>query len=226
MRQELRRSRKLLALTVAELRHRMVNDYAVIAAMLQRCADGVADPLAKRAFSETLAIIQTVAETQKLLGAAQRNQFNDSLLQALAGTLRAAYGVNSAKIQTNVAPDVHWPPEAAIPLCLIVTEAIANSFKHALPHAERPELTVEVAKDDDGKGRLLVRDNGPGCLGDLGEGEGLRLMRGLARQIGGEFQLRTSPGVGAEVLVTFLSRPGADTTNRLSARRYAAPKRR
>ena len=197
----------------------MVNDYAVIAAMLHRCADEVADLTAKRAFGETLAVVQTVAETQKVLGAAQRTQFDDGLLQALAGTLRAAYGVKSAKIRTSVAPDVHWPPEAGIPLCLIVTEAIANSFKHALPHVEQPELTVEIGRDDDGKGRLLVRDNGPGCPGDPGEGEGLRLMRGLARQIGGEFQLRTTPGVGAEVLVTFLSRPEAESGNRPSGRR-------
>jgi signal transduction histidine kinase len=89
--------------------------------------------------------------------------------------------------------------EAAAALLHIVQEALANAGKHAKPS----RVWVSV-KQDDGRVALHVIDNGAGF--DLQRehatlGHGLQNMSERARQVGGDFEIASSPGEGTTITV-------------------------
>jgi two-component sensor histidine kinase len=97
------------------------------------------------------------------------------------------------------APDVQVVAEAcsgvlsndvAMPLALIINELLTNAVKHGL--GGRLEGVIRVGLTNDGDSlQLYVEDDGPGFdLETVRErASGLRLVRGLARQIGGRFDV-------------------------------------
>jgi len=78
----------------------------------------------------------------------------------------------------------------------VAQEALANAGRHA--HAQSVGLALEI----DGEAALLrVRDDGVGFdpVASRGEGLGLGGMAERARLVGGELDLRSSPGSGTEL---------------------------
>lgn len=97
-----------------------------------------------------------------------------------------------------VSSQVERMPEAstASHLYRIAQEAVANALKHGHPHRivislsqRRDRLVLEVS--DDGRGFLMTSPSGSGL--------GLRVMRYRAGLVGGELQVKTSPGKGTRI---------------------------
>jgi two-component sensor histidine kinase len=99
--------------------------------------------------------------------------------------------------------------DTAIPCALIVNELVTNSLKHAFPEGRTGYVRVGL-ESADGRFNLSVVDNGAGIPPDVDPATtrtlGLRLVRSLTRQVGGEFSIRrTNPGSEAT-----LSFPGEE----------------
>jgi signal transduction histidine kinase len=111
------------------------------------------------------------------------------------------------KANTLVEADLKIEPEAlvrlgkdaAAALFHIVQEALANAGKHA----KASHIWVSISADD-GRVALHVIDNGRGF--DLQRehaqlGHGLQNMNERARQVGGDFEIASSPGEGTTITV-------------------------
>jgi two-component sensor histidine kinase/tetratricopeptide (TPR) repeat protein len=88
----------------------------------------------------------------------------------------------------------------AVPLGLILNEAISNSLKYAFPEGGKGTITVRLKMEDDKNCQLSISDNGIGIQDPEAALEsdslGMRLMQGLSEQLDGEFELRNNyPGV-------------------------------
>lgn len=101
-------------------------------------------------------------------------------------------------------PSAEPPPEVRRAIYLSAQEGISNVIQHA--DATRVRLSL---REERGQITLEVEDNGSG-FGPLAEparanasaGIGLRSMRDLARELGGDFQARNSPQ-GAQLTISF-----------------------
>ncbi|MCF6402801.1 tetratricopeptide repeat protein [Chitinophaga filiformis] len=88
----------------------------------------------------------------------------------------------------------------AVPLGLILNEAVSNSLKYAFPGERKGVITVSLQMDHDKNCQLSISDDGVG-IKDLNEALesdslGMRLMQGLSDQLDGVFSLRNNhPGV-------------------------------
>ena len=97
----------------------------------------------------------------------------------------------------------------AIPIGLILNEAITNSIKYAF--AEKQEGIVKISLRHTGEDSLLlsVEDNGNGIPDSYDTGNnlsmGMNLMKGLSADIGGNFMLESKPGV--KISVSFIYNP-------------------
>ena len=98
----------------------------------------------------------------------------------------------------------------AVPLGLILNEAITNCIKYAFPDKKDSLIRISIKKLSDTSYRLQVADNGIGLpnpglekTGSLG----LRLMKGLSEDIGGTFTIETKDGVTIRVLFTIAGQP-------------------
>jgi two-component sensor histidine kinase len=114
---------------------------------------------------------------------------------------------------TVSAPVMAVGPDVAIPVGLIVTEAVSNALAHAFAGVASPQVTIE-AVDSAGQFELSIDDNGIGMqdgdeiLADDG-GLGFTLLRGLSAQLGGNVSVSRRAGGGTRVQVRFPS-PVAD----------------
>jgi two-component sensor histidine kinase len=85
----------------------------------------------------------------------------------------------------------------AIPVALIINEAVTNSMKHGFPDKGPGMVTINMYKNGD-QITLLLADNGIGIgdhptAADAGS-LGLELMRGLAREIHGRIEFASQSG--------------------------------
>jgi len=92
----------------------------------------------------------------------------------------------------------------AVPLGLILNEAISNSLKYAFPDRRKGTITVRLKMQDDKHCMLCISDNGVGMkhCEDVPEGDslGMSLMRGLSEQLDGSFVLQNNcPGLLIEI---------------------------
>ena len=114
----------------------------------------------------------------------------------------AAFGnlqqtVRIAKRLERIVVDV----DTAIPLGLITTELLTNAYRYAFPAGSAGEIRVELALHA-GSVELTVADDGVGLPKEEGArtSTGLRLVRALAKQIGGTFTTPAGSGVRGTVL--------------------------
>jgi two-component system, NarL family, sensor kinase len=118
----------------------------------------------------------------------------EAALEDLLAPCSAKGIVTSLEVQDDDLPD-----EVERLFFRAAQEALRNVVKHA--GAERVE--VEVARRD-GTATLRVEDNGYGFAID-GQAEGahfgLRVLRDLVREVGGEFEIDSQPGRGTVVCV-------------------------
>ena len=99
--------------------------------------------------------------------------------------------------------DVELEVTKAIPIGLIINEAVTNSLKHAFKHVETPIITIQM-KFVLGNIQITILDNGPG-FNDLKNRKenalGLSLIESLADQIDGKILFENKGG--ASVTLSF-----------------------
>lgn len=84
----------------------------------------------------------------------------------------------------------------AIPVGLIINEAVTNSFKYAFPNQRRGEIKIELETVSD-EIYLAITDNGVGFKHDAGKelnSLGLELIKGLAQDLRGTISVETKNG--------------------------------
>ena len=111
---------------------------------------------------------------------------------------------NSGQIHFNLNIDpIHLNASQAIPLALIINEALTNAIKYAFPIGRRGEITISLTHNGTGY-KLEITDNGIGINKKAvatGKGSlGLELMKGLAKEIRGEITIENNNGVSITIV--------------------------
>ena len=97
----------------------------------------------------------------------------------------------------------------AVPIGLILNETITNAIKYAFPENRKGNIYISFTSDPGNEnGYLLsVTDNGIGLPVDFDNNStatmGMNLMKGLARDIDGEFSIRSTTGTTIKIAFTY-----------------------
>ncbi|WP_169336014.1 histidine kinase dimerization/phosphoacceptor domain -containing protein [Flavobacterium rivuli] len=94
----------------------------------------------------------------------------------------------------------------AVPLGLILNEAISNAIKYAFPDNARGIVTIKLKKTDESTYQLIIADDGIGLPVDFElenrDSLGMNLMIGLSEQLDGSFSIENNKGL--HVIITFI----------------------
>ncbi|MDO1449693.1 histidine kinase dimerization/phosphoacceptor domain -containing protein [Rhodocytophaga aerolata] len=86
----------------------------------------------------------------------------------------------------------------AVPIGLILNEAITNAVKYAFPHGITGTIAISITRSADDWLMLSVADNGIGLPPDFSiktvNSLGMKLMRGLSEDLGARFSIESSQG--------------------------------
>ncbi len=191
-----------------EIHHRVKNNLQMISSLLNLQAGEIRSPRIRRFFGDaqnrvlTLSILHRHLYERSSWALVDFQQFiSDLVRQISVGRRRADWPQPRYHIR---APIMAVGPDIAIPIGLIVTEAVGSALNRSLDGGGPVEINIEAA-DKDGMVELIIEDNGAGRtkVVDIRGGFGLTLIRGLAMQLGGEAQVSATEGGGMRVAVTF-----------------------
>ncbi|SFO74499.1 Two-component sensor histidine kinase, contains HisKA and HATPase domains [Chitinophaga sp. YR627] len=131
-------------------------------------------------------------------------------LPELVQYLRLSYNVKNNLLFNVQVHDVELDVSQAIPLGLIVNEAVTNAIKYAFPVPQTGNsISISLLTNNE-RAQLTIKDNGIGISKETMEGKirglGLKLIRGLANDIDGELLLKNDGG--ASIAISFeISQP-------------------
>jgi len=123
--------------------------------------------------------------------------------------LKDSFGTSSDQIyfHINIAR-VSLPQTIAIPLALIINEAVTNSIKYAFPGNTGGKIMISL-QEENGSIKLELADNGVGMTNSVQDTEplslGLQLIRGLSKEIQGDLKIKSKGGV--RITITFKKYP-------------------
>jgi two-component sensor histidine kinase len=187
-----------------EVHHRVKNNLQIVTSLLNLRAQRLQAPEARDAVRQAQMRVAAMTLVHRRLYETDDIREIDlgGLLQDLGGMLEETNDGWRGAVEVHVAAEqpTAVPPDQAIPLALLVTEAVSNAFRHAF----RPDLPgrIEVHLTRVGHAaRVTVADDGVGLAdGDRSSGGmGVTLMRMLAKQVGGTLVLADDRGTRIEL---------------------------
>jgi PAS domain S-box-containing protein len=198
--EKLRRSLDEKEVLLREIHHRVKNNLQVISSLLHAQARDVEAPAVRERFEEMKDRIRSMAAIHEQLYQSDdlaRIDFN-AYLETLLDELFRSH--RTAGIERSLEADAQaLPIDQAIPAGLIVNELVSNALEHAFPDQQSGTVSVSYHADAN-EATLVVADDGGGAEALDSEGTlGLRLVRGLARQLRGTLSTDTEDGVTVQI---------------------------
>lgn len=204
---ELRDSLAQKEILVREIHHRVKNNLQLVMSLLNLHARRIRDPRAEVAFAEARSRINALATLHRRLYESESLQEIDLkwFLEDLSSELRRGGLSRGRTVELVVeAPSEVIGPDVAVPLGLLVTEAITNAYKHAFNERDGGHISVQVLRESPTQLLLRIRDDGTGfdpaaSTSQDHTGLGRSLIEAFVRQLRGELEVRSDEGTVVEV---------------------------
>ena len=202
-----------------EIHHRIKNNLQVISSLLDLQAEKFQDKEVLEAFRESQNRVISMSLIHEEL---YKEEDTDTLdfsayLQKLAENLFNTYDLGSKNIRLylELAENVFFNMDIAVPLGIIVNELISNSLKHAFKGRDKGEIRIKILREEIGECKtegykstsftLTISDNGLGIPENLDikdlDSLGLQLVTSLVDQLDGELELKRNNGT--EFIIRF-----------------------
>jgi PAS domain S-box-containing protein len=185
-----------------ELQHRVKNNLNVVVGLLSLEAERCRDEEASGAFANAISRVGSIAAIyEKLYDSKDMSSIDmGPYAEELAASLFSTYNLDPSRIALRTDFDaLRLDSKRSVPFGLILNELVSNALKYAYPGDERGEVRISL-RSRNGQASLLVEDDGPGVpeayRGEDADSMGMTLVRMLAQQLKGSFELDCGPPVG------------------------------
>ncbi|MGC6328068.1 sensor histidine kinase [Rhizorhabdus sp. FW153] len=194
---ERERSRKLAErgeVLFRELQHRVSNNLQVVSGLIALQKKSISDEAARAALDEASRRLGLIGRIHRQLYDPHGDQLHiRDFLDQLGPDLIDASGKPGICCQVLVEEDFALEPDAAVPMALIIAEAVSNALEHGFGDREQGCVEITAQRTTDGMLEVRVTDDGAGLPTGFSLEQtnslGLKLAQALARQLGGSFDL-------------------------------------
>ncbi len=192
-----------------EVHHRVKNNLQTVSSLLSLQSRNVEEARMKTLLKSTQNRVISMAMVHEMLY--MRNDITQieykSYVQELSEYLiRSIKGLDS-KVQLKIdIPDIKLGIDTAIPLGLLINEAVTNALKYGFADEEEGEIYIVLKKELDKQYVLNIGDNGKGFPETVtyknSKSLGLKLIHNLTRQLKGTIQ-RDDSKKGTNYIIRF-----------------------
>jgi two-component sensor histidine kinase len=172
-----------------ELNHRVKNNLQIIVSLLNFQSKYLKTSEAKKAMQDTQHRIRSMSLVHQKLYQPGSTAGMDmkAYIYDLVMYLRSSLGVSKGVAIKMEIAEVELDVSYAIPLGLIITEAIVNAVKYAFPDTRTGEITVTLKMEENNGLHLTVKDNGIGVHEEIDLNQnhtlGVSLIRTFCTQL-------------------------------------------
>lgn len=191
-----------------EIHHRVKNNLQIVMSLLNTQSVYLENDAALTAIRDSQHRIRSISLIhQKLYQSNNVALINmPAYIQELVEYLQDSFDT-SYRIHFEVdIEDIELDVTQAVPLGLILNEAISNAIKYAFPSGISGEISIIFQQIAENQFQLNITDNGIGLPADFDikkcNSLGMSLMKGLSKQLGGSFELINSHGLTIKIIFT------------------------
>lgn len=193
-----------------ELQHRVRNHIGIVASLIRMRARSAATDDARQellAVGERVEALRICHEHLSETGTATKVQIRPYVTQ-LAENLCSLYEQQSGQVRLEIdVEEVDLGPDKAVPLGLIMNEFLTNSLKYAFGDTGGV-IRIRIAATDESFFEIRMSDNGKGLPkasrpAESGSGMGVKLIEGLAGQIGAKPHWSAPGESGTKLSIVF-----------------------
>ncbi|MBV9550748.1 MAG: sensor histidine kinase [Alphaproteobacteria bacterium] len=186
-------------LLFAELKHRVGNDFAIVASLLDLQRRRSNEPATRAALEQAMARVRSISRVHRQLYAVPETEvidLRDYLRDLCAGLTDATLPPAGVRLSCEC-DQAYMPRERVLALGLAINELVMNAVRHAFPEGRDGIILVRFSRFGAGW-RLEVADNGVGLdPGQRKAGLGTGLIEQFVRQAGGNLTLESRGGTQA-----------------------------
>ena len=217
-----------------EIHHRVKNNLQTITSLLNIHMRSVTSEQAHQALEEVqtrvraLALVHHYLYESEDVRVVELRLFVGELCQVLHDTLSGTG--RPIRIETDL-HNITIASERAVPIALLITEAVTNAYKHAFPDGRAGKILVTIHTLDEVSALLTISDDGVGYSAgtDLptavvaGQGVGMSLISAFARQLGEDLEVSGPPGTTITLKLRLRAKPEARMVDDAQADSEAIP---
>jgi len=191
---------------IKEVHHRVKNNLQIVMGLLQRQSAYIDNEKAFAAIQNSehrmhsIALIHQKLYQSESMALINMPEYVDELISYLKDSFDTGSRIHFYREIENFSLDV----QHAVPLGLILNEAITNAIKYAFGNSGNGDIRVEISTANDENFILQITDNGIGLPAGFDlktvNSLGMNLMRGLAKQLGGKLTIEDNQGVTIQVI--------------------------
>ncbi|NER09049.1 sensor histidine kinase [Muriicola jejuensis] len=175
-----------------EVHHRVKNNLQTVSSLLSLQGRSISDARTKSILKSSqnrvisMAMVHEMLYMREDLSKIQYRTYVRELSEYLVKSLKGANNKVTLKIDI---PDIELGIDTAIPLGLLINEAITNSLKYGIKDDHEGEIHISIEQEDEHSYVLEIGDNGSGYSDAMtlknSNSLGLKLIHNLARQLKG-----------------------------------------
>jgi two-component system, sensor histidine kinase PdtaS len=184
-----------------EIHHRVKNNLQIVMSLLNSQSAYLKDSAALDAIKESQHRVHAISLIhQKLYQSENLAVINmSSYIKEVVDYLSQNMDSNHNSIRCTEIQPIELDVAQAVPVGLIINEAVTNSIKYAFPHERGGQIEIQMRHTVAGEVLLLIQDDGIGLPEpfnwQLTKSLGMSLMQGLSKQIDGELKIGNNNGV-------------------------------
>jgi two-component sensor histidine kinase len=192
---------------IKEVHHRVKNNLQIVMGLLQQQSSLIDNKAALTAIQNSEHRMHSIALIHQKLYQSENFKLVDMVdyIAEMTEYLKECFDLGTRIIFEKQIDEIDFNIATAVPLGLILNEAITNSIKYAFSANENGRIQINLNQTGDDTYRLRISDNGRGLLPDFDvlktNSMGFNLIRGLSKQLGGEFHIESEQGV--TILINF-----------------------
>ena len=175
-----------------EVHHRVKNNLQTVSSLLSLQSRNLEDKKMKSIIKSSqnrvisMAMVHEMLYMREDLSKIEYKSYVEELSEFLVRSLKGS----DSKIKVNIdIPDIKLGIDTAIPLGLLINEAITNALKYGITDQNEGEITIAIHQGENNEYILKIGDNGIGFPDTINhkttKSLGLKLIYNLARQLKG-----------------------------------------
>ena len=190
-----------------EVHHRVKNNLAVAKSFTSIAKENVHDKKGQEALNALQSRIDSMANVHEILykqdniSAVSFQSYTERICEEISKT----FDGEKRNIRYSVDANIQIPINEAIPLGLILNEAVTNSFKYAFNEKEEGNISIQISEQNN-EIKCAISDDGTGISKDFNVEElksyGMELMQTLVMQLEGSLEIKNQNGTQINITIS------------------------